>query len=259
MTIISRLTEDISKRQKQLRADRNTFTHILKDYPSEDLINIAFSYVLKGLEKSSTVVEVTAPIGHKIRQKLKLPKDSVAAVQIGWFILVSFFECKLLYFRKKKIYKGGKITKHQAYVLTIKDWKAIKELWSLIDFTKVDLFPVKEPPNDWISGTHSTGTTIIKKANPETLKLFNSNREDFSYAYSNLNKLQKVGWIINKDIFKVYQTALRLNEGPSPFKLHKEIDIVKKKSLIIEAEAIERLALNNLNNSFYHLYNYDFR
>jgi len=259
MTVLARLIEDLSKRQESLRADRNTFTYVLKDIPADELINTAFSYVLKGLEKSATIVEIVVPMGHRVRQKLRLPKDTVASAQLGWFVLISFFECKLLSFRKKKTYKNGKIAKHQSYVLTIKDWKAIKELWALIDYSKVDLFPIKEPAADWQSGIHETGITIIKKANPHTVEVFNRNEQDFNYLYDNLNKLQKVGWTINKDVFAVYQTALKLNEGPSPFKLHREIDMTKKKSLIIEAESVERLALNNLNNTFYHLYNYDFR
>jgi len=259
MTVLARLIEDLSKRQEYLRADRNMYTHALKDVSADDLINIAFSYVLKGLERSATIVEVVVPMGYKIRQRLKLPPDSVANAQVGWFVLISFFECKLLSFRKKHKYKNGKIAKHQSYALTIKDWKAIKELWTLIDFTKSDLFPLKKPPENWGSGVHDNGTTIIKKANPETIRMFNENNEDFTYLYDNLNRLQRVGWSINKDVFSVYQSALHLTEGPSPFKLHREIDLTKKKSLIIEAEAIERLALNNLNNLFYHLYNYDFR
>jgi DNA-directed RNA polymerase len=235
MTVLARLIEDLSKRQEYLRADRNMYTHVLKEVSADDLINVAFSYVLKGLERSATIVEIAVPMGSKIRQKLKLPQDTVASAQVGWFVLLSFFECKLLSFRKKKTYKNGKIAKHQSYVLTIKDWKAIKELWTLIDFTKSDLFPLKKPPVPWVNGVHESGVTIIKKANPNTLAMFNKNEDNFTYLYDNLNKLQEIGWVINKDVFAVYQSALPLSEG------------------------IERLALNNLNNTFYHLYNYDFR
>lgn len=257
MIILEKLKADLEKRQQLLRADRNQYTFFLKEWLAEDLISIAYPFILRGLERKGTLVEIIVPIGRKIRDREKLEKSTVSDAQVGWFIMISFIECKVFKYRLKHTYKNTKRSKHQSYVLDIKDWKAIKDLWTQIDTTKAEIFPLKEPPEPWTSFVHDTDVTIIKKGHPLALKSFP--RDEAERVYTVLNKLQRIGWKINKDVFAVFQQCMRIEEGLSPFKYATEVDNQKKKSLLIEAEAIEQIALSNLNNNFYHVYNYDFR
>ena len=80
---------------------------------------------------------------------------------------------------------------------------------------------------------------------------------DVNNITETLNKMTKTGWRINQNIFDIYQKCMHLEK--TPFKFVKEVDPQKKASLLIETEAIEKLARRHLNNTFYHLYNVDFR
>lgn len=257
MTILEKLVSDISKRQEPLRADRNIYTHYLKDVSPNVLIEMSYPHVLKGLERQGTLVEIIANIGRRVRQSLKLPNDTISDAQVGWFICVSYIECGILTFKLKYTYKNGKKSKYQSYFFQIKDWKAIKELWELIDKTKIDLYPLKEAAAPWSGPINANGMTIIKKGHALALSQFK--QENKQLLFDVLNNLQSVGWRINKDVFKTYQYFLHKEHNPSPFKLHSEIDEEKRKSLQIEVDAIEGIALQHLDNAFYHVYNFDFR
>jgi DNA-directed RNA polymerase len=257
MTILDKLVSDIKLRQESLRADRNVYTHYLKDTDAKLLIDVSYPHVLRGLERQATLVDIIVTIGRRVRQILSLPNDTIADAQVGWFICIAYIECEILSFKLKFTYKNGKKSKYQAYFFQIKNWKAIKELWSLIDQTKVDIFPLREKATPWDSAYNNLGVPIIKKGHSTALAQFKNS--DKQTLYDILNKLQATGWRINKDVFKVYQHFLHKENPTSPFKLHSEIDEEKKKSLLIEAEAIEQLALGHLDNAFYHMYNFDFR
>ena len=257
MNILDKLVNDITLRQAMLRADRNIYTHYLKDVEAKTLIDISYPHILRGLERQGTLVDIIATIGRRVRQMLDLPNDTISDAQVGWFICIAYIECNVLSFRLKHTYKNGKKSKYQAYFFQVKDWKSIKELWGLIDQTKVDIFPMREAPALWTSSHNNLGIPIIKKGHSTALAQFKDGEKQM--LYDTLNKLQCIGWRINKDIFKVYQYFLTKETPVSPFKLHSEIDEEKKKSLMIEAEAIEQLALSHLDNAFYHVYNFDFR
>ena len=257
MTVLDKLVNDIKLRQATLRSDRNIYTHYLKDVDPKTLIDISYPHVLRGLERQGTLVDIIATIGRRIRQTLELPNDTIFDAQVGWFVCIAYIECNVLSFKLKYTYKNGKKSKYQAYFFQVKDWKSIKDLWSLIDQTKVDIFPMREAPCPWDSAHNNLGVPIIKKGHSTALAQFKNN--DKEILYNVLNKLQATGWRINKDVFKIYQHFLHKENSVSPFKLHSEIDEEKKKSLVIEAEAIEQLASNHLDNTFYHMYNFDFR
>lgn len=258
MTVLEKLVSDIKLRQNSLRADRNIYTHYLKDVDPKLFIDISYPHVLKGMERQATLVDIIVTIGRRVRQHLELPPDTIADAQVGWFICISYLECKVLNFRLSFTYKNGKKNKYQSYFFQIQDWKAIKELWSLIDQTKVDIFPLRSPTTPWENSVNANGVPIIKKGHSTALAQFNRGGKETLFEI--LNKLQLVGWRINKDVFEVYRYFLHKEDiETSPFKIHNEIDEEKKASLKIEADAIEQLALNHLDNAFYHVYNFDFR
>jgi hypothetical protein len=258
-TILDRLVDDLKRRQSVLRGDRHRHTFYLKELDPNELIQIAYTHMLRGLERKATLVEIVTSIGRRIRQRNKQQQDSVLDAHTGWFVVISFLECGIVKYRMAYTYSNGKRAKHQSYYLAPLDWNAIKHLWTLIDKTKVDRYPSQKPYADWIGPTHSeTGDTIIKKINARTLPKFPIGEDLMVYRI--INKLQRQSWNVNREVFAVYQQAMRMkDEKNSPFKYSKEIDPKKRRSLEMEVEAIEQIALACQNAPFYHLYNYDFR
>jgi len=255
LNILEKLSEDLHTR-KELLTHRNSAL-FLQVMDAQEIIEFSYTHVLKGLERNASLVDVASSIGRRLRQKLRQTPNSILDAQGGWFVLISYIELGILGYRKKHNYKKGKKDKHRSYFLFPKDWGAIKELLSLVDTENCDMFPVKEPVEDWDGGTYhsDTGISIIKKGHKSALKHIQS--VDFTYLTETLNKLNKTGWRINKNVFNVYNETLTMKENP--FKFTKEIDPIKRASLIIEVEAIQRLAEANLDNTFYHIYNLDFR
>lgn len=256
-TILEKLVRDLTNRQATLRADRNVHTFYLKEFDPNELIQLSYTHVLKGLQRKGTLTEIIVAVGRSIRQEHKLPLDSILDAHAGWFVLVSFIEMRIVNFIKSSLVRNGKTSKNTTYQIEPKDWKAIKTLWTLIDKTKIQAYPFKAPPPDWIAATHDSGHPMIKKGHPTALKQLHPNSQPICFDV--INKLQKIGWAINNETFAVYQQCMRLEGLPSPFKHVKEIDRQKRNSLIMEMEAIEQIALTFINAPFYHLYNYDFR
>ena len=168
--ILDRLTQDLDYRQSLL-TNRNAASFLSK-ITAREIIEFSYTHILKGLEKRATLVEVASNIGRRLRQKLRERPNSVLDVQGGWFVLISYIELNLLGYRKKHHYKRGKKDKHQTYFLYAKDWLAIKKMMSLVDSTKCDLFPVKEPVKNWEGDAYhpDSGISIIKKGHESALK-----------------------------------------------------------------------------------------
>src|SRR6056300_417708 len=254
-TILDKLEADLGYRQSLL--DKRQSASFLNKMSARDIIEFSYTHILKGLERKSTLVEVASSIGRRLRQKLRQKQNSVLDVQGGWFVIISYIELGILGYRKKHTYRNGKKDKHRSYFLYAKDWKAIKELMDLVDTEKVDMFPVSAPPEDWQGEAYhiDTGISVIKKGYEAALKYFQEN--DMSYIVNTLNKLSHTAWRINEPVFEVYKQCMTSEQNP--FKFTKEIDPIKRASLIIEAEAIQRLAEKHIGRPFYHLYNLDFR
>lgn len=254
-TILEKLSQDLEYRQSIL--DKRQSAIFLNKMEAREIIEFSYPHILKGLERKATLVEVASNIGRRLRQKLRQKQNSVLDVQGGWFVIISYIELNILGYRKKHTYRNGKKDKHRSYFLHAKDWNAIKQLMELVDTEKCDMFPVNTPPPSWTGDAYheSTGISIIKKGYENALKYFESH--DMSYLINTLNKLNNTGWRINNSVFNVYKECM--HSEVNPFKFTKEIDPIKRASLIIEAEAIQRLAEKHLNKTFYHLYNLDFR
>jgi DNA-directed RNA polymerase len=259
MDVLSRLIKDLEYRQSKLRADRDRYTMYLRGVKPSFLISTTYVHVLKGLERNAPMVEVVCTIGRRIRQKLKLPPDYLAEVHTGWFCLISFFECKILKFYKKKGKKKTRSKEHPSFYFSVKDPVAIRELWDLVPEDDVDIFPTPRPLSGWDDVIHSeTGTRFVKKVSDETLSLLKEN--DNSFVFRVLNKLGSVGWRINLSVYSVYIKLLNNNSiKNNPLDFSYETDSIKRGSLELEATAIERVAFKNLNREFFHLYNCDFR
>lgn len=253
------LTKDLETRLQTLRADRNTHTFKLKDLDPDALIVFSIGHVLKGLERQSSLVDIAVTLGRRVQQRFQLNKSTVEACHIGWFVLVSFIETGLLSYKLvKQKTKKGRTSKYRSYALVVKDKEAILSLWEELAKTdEVDLFPTTLKPARWDSGLHDLGYSMIKKADPKTLKKLN--KTDNEVLFSTLNKLGSTGWLVNKPVLEVYSFFFENTTELSPFKFHQEQDRIKKESLLIEAMSIKKLAENLQDDIFYHLYNTDFR
>jgi len=255
VTILESLTEDLRYRQQQL--NKRQSASYLTEMDAKDIIEFSYAHILKGLERKATLVDVASSIGRRLRQKLREKPNSILDVQGGWFVIISYIELGIINYRKKHTYRNGKKDKHRSYFLYAENWQAIKELMDLIDTEKCDMFPVKKPARPWTQSAYheETGIGVVKKGHQSALKLFENS--DMSYILETLNKLNNTAWRINDAVFDVYRECM--HKDNNPFKFTKEIDPVKKASLIIEAEAIQRLAEKHIGEPFYHLYNLDFR
>jgi len=256
-TVLEKLVNDIRKRQSTLRADRNVNTFYLQEVDPDVLIQLSYGALLLGLQRKGTLVDITATIGKRVRQLLKLKSDSVLEVHAGWFVVVTFIECGLINYSMRSVYKNSKKSKYQAYFLEVKDWKAIKHLWTIMDKEHIDLHPLKKPADDWVGPTNSNGVSLIKKGHSNAMKQLSVDNQPI--VFNAVNKLQNFGWRVNRDVFSVYQQCMRLEVLPSPFKFMKEVDKQRQKSVRMEAEYIEQIALAYSNDVFYHMYNFDFR
>ena len=255
VTVLEALTDDLEYRQSLL--NKRQSASFLSEMNAREIIEFSYSHVLKGLERKGTLVDVASSIGRRLRQKLREKPNSILDVQGGWFVLISYIELGIIGYRKKHTYRNGKKDKHRSYFLYAKDWNSIKELMDLVDTEKCDMFPVNTPPKPWKQEAYhsETGISVIKKGHQSALKYYEQN--DMTYIINTLNKLNQTAWRINDFTFDVYKQCMHSEKNP--FKFTKEIDPIKRASLIIEAEAIQRLAEKNLGKPFYHLYNLDFR
>jgi DNA-directed RNA polymerase len=262
-TPLEELTEDLKHRQTYLfsqsgSVDKRKKAWKIANIEALDIIELTYGHVLTGIEKRTSLATVVANIGKSINRKYKLSADPVEEAHIGWFVMLSYFEMNYISYVAKHLKKAnGRKSKYPTYQIVVKNVDAINQILTLVNKDKVDLFPNSEPPGDWTEGfTHKkTGYPLIKNAPKETIDLLKY--ENLDYVKSALNKLNNTGWRINKDVFLVFKKCM-YNEK-TPFKFHKEIDPVKKASLLIEVNAIVGIAERNLNNAFYHLYNLDFR
>ena len=194
----------------------------------------------------------------------KLEEESnlveIKEVHLAWLILQPYLDLDILSLDLKVGKKsGGRKKKHTSYQIKVLDAYALHAIMEHIEVDRVDLFPMRTKPSHWVSKQffHEDGYPIIKKK-PHENAIKKVKEGCMDYAVDTLNKLGDVGWRINPFVFSVFKDA-KTHQGKTPFKAMKEVDPEKRASLLIELGAIERLAERNLNNAFYHLYNFDFR
>ncbi|QGH74764.1 RNA polymerase [Bacteriophage DSS3_PM1] len=263
--VLSELTVDLTYRMDKLDARGGAYWIKQAELDPRFLIEFSYSHVLRALERRGTLVEVSSSIGRRLKQKLKLKQNSVEEIHGGWFILISFVDMGLISYTKEKTKKNDtRTSKHRSFVLFAQDWDRLKILMDTIDNDHCDMFPVKVRPAQWEPGYpyHSTtGTPIVKKGSKMQLDPFKEPVPEMNILFDTLNKLSSTGWRINRPVFEAYKFFQdNLDKfDKSPFKLKKEQDQKKKKSMVVEMEAIRRLADKNLDHAFYHLYNFDFR
>jgi len=224
----------------------------------EEITDIAISIVYlytritRGSGKKTVyLTEVISAIGHGIRNRYKMQKDSGLAAKAGAFILYSFEEVGLITVTLGQGAKG-----HATYIIQVDDDDAISALWDNLDEIKTEKLPSETPYNPWTSSKHPTGPHLVKTNNKTVLEQLTP--ETHPIVFSCINKAMSTGWHINEDIYNIYAWALR-NKTDAFADIWEITNPEAKQSKIREAKAIGSIAKRFLGKTFYHLYYYDFR
>ena len=255
MSIITTVAKDLATRIEAVKPQ--AVCAELKNTEALDLVEVASSYLVMGIRKESTFVNLVADVGLRVRSKMGLKRDSVRSAHIGAFILESFETAGLF---QRKLETNGR---NEAYFIYADDEEALTELWDLVPSNKSDHTPDTKPAADWTSGVHATGLPLVRHGSKALLSQFNT--EQHSMLFDVLNKNQNTGWQINSEVFKTYVSCFNnkekaTNDGEFAFG-HDDPEEKKKarSSKRLEADTIRALARKMSNETFYHLYNCDFR
>jgi DNA-directed RNA polymerase len=217
-------------------------------------ISIVYLYtrIGKGSSKKTVLMsEVVAAIGHGVRNKLKLKRDSALAAKAGGFILYSFEAVGLIVAVLGKGRNG-----HATYIIEVTNEEELSTLWDTLELDRTEKLPSTKPYAPWTSTKHETGAIMVKTANKEVLDSLTP--ETHPIIFNCLNKAQAVGWRINDDIYPIYTWAFR-NKTEAFSDIWDMHSPEAKQSKIREAQAIGNIAKRFIGTVFYHLYYYDFR
>ena len=217
-------------------------------------ISILYLYTRVGrgaAKKITLMTEVISAIGHGIRNKHKMKKDSALAAKSGAFILYSFEEIGLVY-----VVLGKAANTHATYTIEVTDEERISELWDGLPNNTTEKLPSETPYCPWTSTRHICDVSMVKTNNKEVLRKLTP--ETHPIVFDCLNKAQQVGWTINEDIYHIYTWALR-NKTDAFADIWEMHNAEAKQSKIREAKAIGGIAKRFIGKVFYHLYVLDFR
>lgn len=218
------------------------------------IISILYLYTRpkKGYSKASIYfAELISALGHGVRNKLKLKRDSGFAAKLGTFILYTFEELGYI-----RVVLGKGSGKHATYIVEILNDDAIVAMWSLLEPSQISKLPSETPFDLWKTTRHSTGMSMVKTGNKEVLSKIKP--ETHPILFNVLNKAQQVGWQVNKDVYDLHLWALR-NKTDAFADIWEQQNPEAKVTKLREARAIGDIAKRFLGKTFYHLYYYDFR
>jgi len=254
----NRIIESLKNRLKTEIPKRSTLEYLQKleveDY-LDNVISVIYLYTRskKGVRNKNTVylTEVICAIGHGLRNKYKLKRDSAIASKTGAFILYSFEEMGLL-----QVVLGQGAKGHNAYIIQVIDDEEICKLWDSVAPSKIEKLPSERPYAPWTSTKHPAGVFLVKTGNKDVLDKITL--ETHPIIFDCVNKAQSVGWRINEYVYDLHLWALRnKTEAFSDiWELHNQEARATK---IREAKAVGSIAKRFLRKNFYHLYYYDFR
>ena len=253
----SKIQQSLQKRVEAEISVRNPLK-FLQELDTELLLNSAISVIYlytrvsRGSKRKEILLsEVICGIGHSVRSKAGLRKDSALAAKAGAFILFSFEAYGLL-----EVKKGPGPSGHGAYLVEVKNDDGIVKLWETLPTDKAEKLPSLTPYAPWEKYRHETGMTIVKTSNKEVLEQLTP--ETHPIVFATLNKAQAVGWQINKDVFSLVNWALR-NKADAFADIWEIQNAEAKQSKMREANAVASIAKRFNGSVFYHLYYFDFR
>lgn len=227
----------------------------LANHNMEDIYNVAVPiiYLYTRTKDTKDVIyftDVICAIGHAVRGKFRLKKDSALAAKAGAFILYSFEECGIL---KVSIGNRGK---HQAYLVELIHDDQLSKMWENIPVDKTEKLPSLTPYSDWTSANHESGARLVKTGNSQVLASLTPVNNPI--VFDVINRSQKVGWCINEAIFNLVNWALR-NKTDAFADIWEMQNPEAKQSKLREAKTIANMAKRFIGSTFYHRYSLDFR
>lgn len=229
----------------------------LKEHDVNSYVNTVISTLYlytrpkKGYETTSVyMAELISALGHGVRTKLKLKRDSNAAAKLGAFLLYTFEELGYI----KVILGVG--TRHATYIVTVTNDNAIVSMWSAMEASHIEKLPSGIPYAPWTSTKHNAGIRMVKTNDKGVLDKIAP--ETHPILFNVLNKAQAVGWRIHKEIYDLHAWALR-NKTDAFADIWEQQNPEAKATKIREVKAIGEMAKKFLNSPIYHLYYYDFR
>lgn len=256
-TTKQKLVASITSRIKNEIDVRNP-VKFLKDIDITEVIDVAISTIYlytrvgKGFNKKAILMsEVICAIGHTIRNRNRLKKESATAAKAGAFILWSFENSGLI-----KTFLGKAANNHATFIIEVTNEEELTLLWETLTIDKIEKLPSVTPYAPWESTKHSTGASMVKTADKDVLSQIKP--ETHPMIYECLNKAQKTGWNVNKDIYPILTWALR-NKTDAFADVWEMQNPEAKASKIREIKAVSSIAKRFLDSTFYHLYYYDFR
>jgi hypothetical protein len=223
----------------------------LKELEVEDyfdvLVSIVYLYTRskKGSKKNTIyLTEVISAIGHGVRSKYKMKKDSSLAAKTGAFLLYSFEELGLI-----TVLLGKSNGKHAAYIIQVLNDEIICELWEKVEVDAVEKLPSLTPYASWTSLRHESGAVMIKTGSKEVMSKVTP--ETHPIIFECINRSQAMGWNVNEDVFKIYNWALR-NKTEAFSDIWDSQNPEAKATKLREAKAIGNIAKRFIGKTFYH-------
>ncbi len=225
----------------------------VEDY-IDSVISVVYLYTRtkRGQNKSLYLTEFISAIGHNIRSKYKLKRDSALAAKTGAFILYSFEKLEIV-----QVVLGRSVNKdHGQYIIQVLNDEAICSLWESLGPSSIEKLPSEKPYAPWLSSKHETGVFLVKTGNKEVLDKLTP--ESHPIVFECVNRAQQIGWQINESIYSIYLWALR-NKTEAFSDIWEQHNAEARATKLREAHAVGEIAKRFLGKKFYHLYYYDFR
>lgn len=252
-----KLIDSINSRIKTEIAPQSPLKFLFKlkveDY-IDNVISVVYLYTRakKGTNKNTIyLTEIISAIGHNIRNKYRLKRDSAAAAKTGAFMLYSFEELSMV-----QVLLGQGSKGHASYIVQVLDDDSICNLWDSLVANQIEKLPAEVPYAPWKAARHETGAWLVKTGNKDVLDKLSL--DSHPIVFDCVNKAQQVGWRINKDVYDIHLWALR-NKTDAFADIWELQNPEAKATKLREAKAIGSIAKRFLDKHFYHLYYYDFR
>jgi DNA-directed RNA polymerase len=223
----------------------------IEDHLDEIIAN-AYLYTRpkKGSDKQIIMSEVISILGHNMRKGEK--KDSATAARCGAFILYSFDSLGLT-----EIVMTNAANGHGTYIVNVIDEKSMQELWETVGRQGgKGKLPSLVPYEDWKGFKHSTGLSLVKTQSRDVAATLTPATHPI--VFEAVNKSQRVGWIINQEVYAIAKWALS-NKTEAFSDIWEQNNPQARTTKLRETKAILSIADKFADTIFYHLYYLDFR
>jgi DNA-directed RNA polymerase len=251
---------DSLKARMAVELDSRAPVKFIRELDASDMVDamtITLYTYTRGGKSSATekkqvlMSEVITGTGNAIRNKNRLKKDSALSARSGAFILYSFESLGII-----KTVMGKANNNHGTYQVQIVDEETLSELWEGVSIEKVEKLPSLVPYEPWVTSKHPSGANMVKTADRDVLTALTA--ETHPMVFECLNKAQRTAWNVNKDIYPTFNWALR-NKADAFADIWEMQNPEAKASKVRESRAVAGIAKRLLDETFYHLYYYDFR